>query len=390
LKNNGYRDLVLLTDENKREFEKKVRGMRDEYFCKNKDPKIPDNFEVKDELYIADKFIEKAEKENKKYLKNNDKTCFSAIKFIHYNNKYKYIEFPKDDLNKTEQIIIIHKDNIKTPSSMFLTSKDNNFLPELIRPESDLTLEKLINFYNEAIKFTRILPIFIRNVLKNNDEENKKKAEKCFCLLINTYKAFKPDRKSLYKDTSFLNYYVNEFIFSFERMISKFKKAGFNIYGLDFGSLESEENANEILKIPEFENLDEKANFWNIFKKRDFNELNKPFYDNNVFNKILNDNKDILKTNDYDTNLYNDKVEIIKKEATTQTVNKTPSPSVNINLPEKEMPSSMKKPIIINSNNNLNNSNINNKDNEFNAFAPEQEKFDMNSFIKIITSQCFG
>jgi len=129
---------------------------------------------------------------------------------------------------------------------MFLTSKDNNFLPELIRPESDLTLEKLINFYNEAIKFTRILPIFIRNVLKNNDEENKKKAEKCFCLLINTYKAFKPDRKSLYKDNSFLNYYVNEFIFSFERMISKFKKVGFNIYGLDFGSLESEDNVNEI------------------------------------------------------------------------------------------------------------------------------------------------
>jgi len=102
LKNNGYRDLVLLTDENKREFEKKVRGMRDEYFCKNKDPKIPDNFEVKDELYIADKFIVKLKKENKKYLKNNDNTCFSAIKLIHYNNKYKYIEFPKDDLNKTE------------------------------------------------------------------------------------------------------------------------------------------------------------------------------------------------------------------------------------------------------------------------------------------------
>jgi len=50
----------------------------------------------------------------------------------------------------------------------------------------------------------------------------------------------------------------------------------------------------------------------------------------------------------------------------------------------------MKKPIIINWNNNLNNNNINNKDNEFNAFAQEQEKFDTSSFIKIITSQCFG
>ena len=383
LRKKGFRDLILLNSENEKELEKKVEEMKEDYFCRNKEPKILDNFDLNDELYITNKYIENAEKEKKKYLKVNDKTCFSAIKLTHYNNKYKYIEFPTDDLNKTDSSMIIQKENIKVPSSRLLTSKEN--LPELLRPESDLTLEKLINYYNEAIKYTRLLPIFIITVLKNNDEENKKKAEKCFCLLINTYKAFKPDKKSFYKDNSFLNYYVNEFIFSFERMISKFKKAGFNTIGLDFGLLESEENVNEVLKFPEYENLDEKANFWNIFKKKDFNEINKPFYDTNIFNKILNDNKDILKANDYDSNLYNDKVEIGKNEIIPQTIKDNPNSgnNINLNLPKINISGSINKPIIIN-NNNLNN--INNKDNDdFNPFAQEQDKFDTSSFVKIIT-----
>ena len=39
-------------------------------------------------------------------------------------------------------------------------------LPKLIKPEKDITLNKLIDFYNHAIKSTRILPIFIRNAKK--------------------------------------------------------------------------------------------------------------------------------------------------------------------------------------------------------------------------------
>jgi len=131
--------------------------------------------------------------------------------------------------------------------------------------------------------------------------------------------------------------------------------------------------------------LDEKANFWNIFKKKDFNEINKPFYDTNIFNKILNDNKDILKTNDYDSNLYNDKVEIVKKEIIPQTIQDNPNSgnNINLNLPKTNISGSINKPIIIN-NNNLNN--INNKDNDdFNPFAQEQDKFDTSSFVKIIT-----
>ena len=45
-------------------------------------------------------------------------------------------------------------------------------------------------------------------------------------------------------------------------MISKFKKEGFNIYGLDFCSLKREKIANEIMNIPSFEILDQKENFW--------------------------------------------------------------------------------------------------------------------------------
>ena len=64
-------------------------------------------------------------------------------------------------------------ENKKASSSKILASDIN--LPDLVRPESDLTLNKLIDFYNEAIKYTRILPIFIRSALKKNDENDKKK-----------------------------------------------------------------------------------------------------------------------------------------------------------------------------------------------------------------------
>ena len=87
------------------------------------------------------------------------------------------------------------------------------------------------------------------------------------------------------KDISFLNNYVQDFINSFEKMISKLKKAGFNTFGLGLESIQSEENVNEIIKFPEFEIIDEKNSFWNIFKKKDFNDINKPFYDTFAYQK---------------------------------------------------------------------------------------------------------
>ena len=58
---------------------------------------------------------------------------------------------------------------------MTLTSEID--LPDLQRPENDFTLNKLIMFYNNDIKYTRIFPIYIRNALKS-DDENKKKIQK--------------------------------------------------------------------------------------------------------------------------------------------------------------------------------------------------------------------
>ena len=224
LKDNGFRDFILIKEEDKERFNNKVEDMRNKYFCIKKEPKIPDNFGLKDELYIANYYIEKLEKEKKKLLKQNDNKHFPAIKLSHYNNNYKYEQFSEDELNKTDTSIIKQDENKKASSSKILASDIN--LPDLVRPESDLTLNKLIDFYNEAIKYTRILPIFIRSALKKNDENDKKKAEECLSLLLNTYKAFKPEKKSSFKDTSFLGQYVNDFIFSFEKMISKLKKPG--------------------------------------------------------------------------------------------------------------------------------------------------------------------
>ena len=171
-------------------------------------------------------------------------------------------------------------------------------------------------------------------------------------------------------------------------MISKLKKAGLKIFGLDFDLNEAEEKANEILKMPEYESVDEKNNFWNIYKKKDFNEMNKPFYDTNRYNEVLKENKEALTTNDYDTNTYNNKVKIEDE--------KTPISS-NTNLNNNDDDPYKKNPLPLIPNNPstgmgnikidiINNDNNTNEDTEFNAFAKDQEKFDTSTCIRIITN----
>ena len=65
LKANGFRDFILIKEEDKERFNNKVEDMRNKYFCIKKEPKIPDNFGLKDELYITNYYIEKLEKEKK-------------------------------------------------------------------------------------------------------------------------------------------------------------------------------------------------------------------------------------------------------------------------------------------------------------------------------------
>ena len=281
LKKNGFRDFILRKDEDKERFNLKVKEMREKYFCLNKEPKIPDNFTLKDELYIIKRFSLNLEKDNKKFLKN-EKKLFEKIKFVHYSNKYIYTDFSNDELNSGNSSVIMEENANKNPSPTIVS---DIILPKLTRLEKDITLNKLINFYNDAIRITRILPIFIRNALKKQDESMLKDAEECFSILINSYKSFKNDNNSYNKDISFLNNYVQDFINSFEKMISKLKKAGFNTFGLGLESIQSEENVNEIIKFPEFEIIDEKNSFWNIFKKKDFNDINKPFYDTFAYQK---------------------------------------------------------------------------------------------------------
>ena len=65
LKENGFRDFILTTEEDKLEFNKKVNDMRNKYFCIDKEPKINDNFELFDELNTTKRFfLSKRRKKN--------------------------------------------------------------------------------------------------------------------------------------------------------------------------------------------------------------------------------------------------------------------------------------------------------------------------------------
>ena len=107
---------------------------------------------------------------------------------------------------------------------MILTSVKD--LPNIERPEKDLTLNKLINFYNITKKISRILPTFIRNSLKNNEQNNIQKAKNFFILLLNSYYTFNYNNFSINKNSSFLCHYINEFLDTFEIIVSKLIKAG--------------------------------------------------------------------------------------------------------------------------------------------------------------------
>ena len=285
LEKNGNRDFILLKKEDKELFEKQIKEMRENYFFKNKEPEIKDNPLTADELSIARDLLKDFHGKKQNYL--HDKEVFKEIRLNHYNNKFE--QFFSDPADITDLNITMQEDNTNPSSSTVLSSDIN--LPDLNRPENDLTLNKLIDFYNNAIKCTRILPIFIGNAIKK-DDKNIEKAEESFILLFNTYRAVKYKN---YSDTSFLKDYVNDFIFSFEKMISKLKKAGLNIQGMDHISNIDEENVNEILKCPEKDVLIEKNNLWNINKKTTFINKDTPIYD---FEQYKHDEDNFNKNNE--------------------------------------------------------------------------------------------
>ena len=84
---------------------------------------------------------------------------------MHYNNKLCFNSFTQDESQSCNYSTIVEKEiNNNNPFTIIIAS--DIILPQLTRQESDLTLNNIINFYNDAIKITRILPIFLRNAFK--------------------------------------------------------------------------------------------------------------------------------------------------------------------------------------------------------------------------------
>ena len=76
----------------------------------------------------------------------------------------------------------------------------------------------------------------------------------------------------------------------------KITKTGFNTIELELDSINIEENKNEIFKVPELKNLDEKESSWNIFKNRGLNDMNQPFYNKFEYEKKQKENNDTNNT----------------------------------------------------------------------------------------------
>ena len=313
-------------------------------------------------------------KEKEEFLKPYKGNYFNAIKLTHYNKKYVYSQYIPDQNSNLNSSELIDEKNIQISASSMISAPVID-LPDLDLPENDLTLNKLINFFNDSKKYTRILPIYISIYIKNNDKDKIEKAENWFSLLLNVYKTFKPYENSP-KDFSFLSEYLDEYLDLFEKMISKLKKADFRIDGFDY--IKKEENSNEILRLPEYETLENKETqyIWNRIEKLNRNELNIYYsryhnknnnYSNNnknyeEDNDDINDNEDNL-NDTKKTNINSSQTQNIHKNDTKNTQNKI----LNSNLNQK-----------LNLNNNQgNNGQVDNY--EFNSYG----QTDSNTFVKI-------
>ena len=277
------------------------------YIFKNKEEEIKNNNENLIILNITEFQIEQIEllleyysiKENieieePKLITNYEKKykSFNNIKQDEKENRYeKYLIFG----NECKEVNINEKPNYKKENNNFFNLKlENDFnieeLPE-IKLYDKLSLDYIINLYNECLIMTRIFPIYLQTAIKNNNEKNIENSKKIFDILFSIY-SYKNDT-----DYSIINEKTNEFISSFQNMIVKLKDANidFNINPLLNNITKNHNYKNFFIKIPEKIESNIIKDEWEIkIEKKEFKidnkkkEALKKFNYNNMTSKKIN------------------------------------------------------------------------------------------------------
>ena len=176
LEENKENELINLKEDDNLEFEEFINDFLD-IFLKKNNPKKK-RFLIQNGIPINEKLIEN---QNIKYLNN----------FI----------FGKNEINKIE-------------------ISEMNF----IEIPKEITINSLIKFFDDCDLGTLVFPLYVFKAIKSQNEEDKKKLNNYYSILLNAYLSLENTKNV----DNLICEYTNQFKNSFEDMISKLKKKDLN------------------------------------------------------------------------------------------------------------------------------------------------------------------
>ena len=262
---------------------KKINELQKEYYLNIKDIKPPEN---KDNNYLKileTKILQKINEIDKnkneiKDLENNN---------IIISNKLLILGNEVTSIDKIEQNKI--KKNNENENKVIESTAIE--IEEIIIEEK-ISINSMMEFFDNCISKTRILPIFIKISVINKDEKNIEKAKNIFNKLFAIYKEVKEKKYSLFSNKT--NEFIKYFKIMFNKLINTnvgFKKD--NILCKLKNELKEDISLTEYIIIPEKEKFNIKQDYF-IIHRNDLDSL----FNNQNYNK-----NDFDTYNEYDINI---------------------------------------------------------------------------------------
>ena len=137
---------------------------------------------------------------------------------------------------------MIENQNIKYLKNFIFGKNEINKIEisemNFIEIPKEITINSLIKFFDDCDLGTLVFPLYVFKAIKSQNEEDKKKLNNYYSILLNAYLSLENTKNV----DNLICEYTNQFKNSFEDMISKLKKIGFK---------------SNILNLPVFQNINQ-------------------------------------------------------------------------------------------------------------------------------------
>jgi len=259
------KDNIIENDHNKKKydlimelyaiFKERIQYIKDNYIQTTEDySKIPQNIISIIQNKIKEDFYNEENVRNSEF--KVDYNIISLSEKIKESETVKFIDIPNllsEAFTITEDSQNIQrkrdeKQDIQISKSEEAKAEASDIeveLPNFEFEPNNINIKSMIEFLNNGIQVTRVLPIYIKNAMKSGNEENKKIAKEKFKLLVNLYDSIKLSKNSIISNE------INDFIDSFMSMATKLNDSGVRIRNI-IKNLKYEKNYKlDFIKFPE-------------------------------------------------------------------------------------------------------------------------------------------